>query len=132
MLKIYMCDAQVNVICKNTHAVETIIRDVTKRVRSEVLSYRKNILPDDPYYLPIETQGVACALVIEALQSRIPGLKLSESQKRNTDHARCYLKRIARGEVFLDSCNAKKGRGFAINAGRNRRMKINSRYLASL
>jgi hypothetical protein len=79
----------------------TIMTDVVNRIRSEMRSSPRNVVSETPLTIPPDLKSTAMVLIVEALQRRIPSLKLSESQKDAADQARDYLKRIARGEVVI-------------------------------
>ncbi|MDR2677766.1 MAG: hypothetical protein LBB26_04395 [Puniceicoccales bacterium] len=76
-----------------------LIADVIRRVRQAIGSNVKNRLSDDPRLIPVELQPTACALALEALQSRIPPLRLSQEQQKAADVAREQLRAIAQGEI---------------------------------
>ena len=78
-----------------------IIQDTSLKIRSHIASNRKNILSQSPYTLPPELKSLACILVIETAQTRIPGLKLTEDQIRLANEARNTLQKIARGEIKI-------------------------------
>lgn len=80
-----------------------IIADVTGKIRAEIAAFPKNYLSPDSTLLPPSLKSAACFLVIEALQSRVPTLKLTPDQIRNADNARIDLHRIARGELPIPS-----------------------------
>lgn len=77
----------------------SIITDITAKIRTEIAAFPKNFLPADPTILPPSLKSIGCFLVIEALQSRIPTLKLTPDQIRNADNARVDLRRVAKGEL---------------------------------
>lgn len=78
-----------------------VMTDVVNRVRSEMRSSSRNVVSETPLTIPPDLKSTAMALIVEAMQRRIPQLKLSEDQKDAADQARDYLKRIARGEVVI-------------------------------
>ncbi|MDR0351771.1 MAG: hypothetical protein LBH49_04005 [Puniceicoccales bacterium] len=78
-----------------------IIKDVSSMIRSEIKSNRQNTLSSSADALPVELKSVACSLILEIAQTRIPGLKLSEDQIRLANQSREHLKRVAKGDVFV-------------------------------
>jgi hypothetical protein len=76
-----------------------LIADVTRRVRQAIGSNSKNRLSDDPHLIPVELHPAACALALEALQGRIPPLRLSQEQQKAADVAREQLRAVAHGEI---------------------------------
>ncbi len=76
-----------------------IITDVARRIRTEIRGCPSNRVSATDGALPPELKSTAIALIVEAAQTRLPGLKLTDEQKRAADNARAYLLRIARCEV---------------------------------
>lgn len=76
-----------------------IITDITARIRAEISGNKKNVLSSDRTKIPQDLKSYACYLILEAAQTRIPGLKLTADQIRLAQSARDYLRRIAMGEV---------------------------------
>ena len=72
---------------------------VTNRIRSEIA--RHYVLSETPYSIPPDLMWVACLLIVEMMQGRLPGLRLNEGQQEQLRDARDYLKRINRGEVDI-------------------------------
>lgn len=79
--------------------LDDIISDVTRRIRADISGNPRNLLSQDETLIPAELKPCACYLVVEALQTRLPGLKLSSEQIRNADNARQQLIRISKGEI---------------------------------
>ncbi len=101
----YLAAAQVDAIRTKALAIGQsdplveIITDVTRRIRTEIRGCPSNRVSATDEAVPPELKSTAIALIVEAAQTRLPGLKLSEGQKRAADHGRSYLLRIARCEV---------------------------------
>ena len=73
--------------------LKTIVNDVCAYIQAMV----PEVLRPNPLarnHLPASCKLCACHLVIEALQTRIPDLKLSEDQVRNTQQARASLEQF--------------------------------------
>lgn len=76
-----------------------VMHDVCTRIRTEVQGCKGNLVSLTPYTIPPELKVYACHLIIEALQTRIPRLEFSDSQKAQCDQAREYLRRISKCEI---------------------------------
>jgi len=80
-------------ITEHQTPLKTIINDVCAYIQAMVPeSLRPNPLARN--YIPSACKICACHLVIEALQTRIPELKLSEDQVRNAQQARTSLEQF--------------------------------------
>ena len=80
-------------IAEHQTPLKTIINDVCVYIQAMVPeSLRPNPLARN--HIPASCKICACHLVIEALQTRIPDLKLSEDQVRNAQQARITLERF--------------------------------------
>ena len=126
----YLCVPQLDALRQNKDALETIISDIVAQVRGIVASNPKNEMPERMNLIPVEVKAPTCFLIIEALQSRIPTVKLSEDQVRNADNARAYLKRVAEGSVSISKCHEFNGimpRGSS-SKGRKRQLTIKHLY----
>lgn len=91
----YLSRIQVDALRQNEDPLPQIIKDTIARVRLEINSSTKTILASHPILIPSGVKTATCHLIIEALQSRIPSLKLSEDQIRNADNARSLLQRFS-------------------------------------
>lgn len=76
-----------------------IIDDITARIRAEISGNHNNILSMNKTEIPHDLKSCACYLVLEAAQTRLTGLQLSNDQIRMANESREYLKRIAQGEI---------------------------------
>ncbi len=72
-----------------------VMHDVVNEVRFKIQSCASNALSLTAYSIPPELKKTACYLILEAMQNRIPGLKLTEDQKTQADRAVAQLNRIA-------------------------------------
>ncbi len=101
----YLAAAQVDAIRTKALAagqsdpLVEIISDAARRIRAEIRGCPSNRVSAIVGAVPPELKSTAISLIVEAAQTRLPGLKLSEGQKRAADNARSYLQRIARCEV---------------------------------
>jgi hypothetical protein len=78
-----------------------IIFDVISNVRANISSNKKNILSKRTNAVPPELKSVVCILILEHLQARIPGFKLTDDQIRIANDARMTVQKIARGEIYV-------------------------------
>jgi hypothetical protein len=113
-----------------------IICDVVRRIRRDISSGR-HPLSDDEFRIPAELNGVACALVLEVLQGRIPMLKLSPDQQHAADDARNQLARIAAGEIGVSfplhiSRKDPYGRNLSILCVHRRTPRVDTKSLEGL
>lgn len=98
----YLVSPQVDILRKRMLAdgqddpLIDIITDITARIRAEISGNVRNVLSSNKSEIPPDLKSIACYLIMECAQSRIPALKL-------TDDPREYLKRIAQGEVQVSS-----------------------------
>lgn len=97
----YLSPIQLTALSQLGDPLPPIISDIIAWVRSEIHTNPKNVLNNDPTLLPLSLKTATCHLVIEALQSRIPTLKLTEDQVRNAHNARLHLKRVANAQVAI-------------------------------
>lgn len=97
----YLSPIQLSALQTHGDPLQEIITDIIAWVRSEVRSNPHNELINNPALIPLELKSAACHLIIEALQSRIPSLKLSSDQIRNAQNARILLQRVARAEITI-------------------------------
>lgn len=99
----YLSPIQVEALRQNGDPLPQIIKDTIARVRLEVNCSTKTFLAHDPTLIPVGVKTATCHLIIEALQTRIPSLKLSDDQIRNSDNARMLLRRFTLDELTADS-----------------------------
>lgn len=74
---------------------DKVMPDVAAEIRRMVESCSRNVLSATANAIPPELKKAACYLIIEALQVRIPSLKLSGDQKEQIKKAEEKLVRIA-------------------------------------
>jgi hypothetical protein len=110
----------------------TIIRDIAVRIRAEIRANPSNVVDSVEYSIPPELRGAGLALVIEAAQSRLPGLDLSDDQIRLANAARALLKRVATGEIPVVAGEEATGTQPRIVVVRSRKNTITGRSLAGL
>lgn len=73
-----------------------VMHDMASRIRLKIESCRTNLVSATAYTVPPECKWIACYLIIEAMQTRLPGLKLSDEQKGQIDRAYKELNLIAK------------------------------------
>ena len=77
------------------NSVDNIIRDVCAYIQSRTPE-SLTISPMAPNHIPNACRTAACHLVIEALQSRIPDIQLTDDQIRNAQQAHTTLNDLFR------------------------------------
>jgi len=107
-LHLYLIEPQLKLLIDYTYEaksiVELIIQDVGVMVRSFIYASKQNIRIDDRIqHIPPQLRQATIYLVLEALQSRIPGLDLTTDQKNNADQARATLKMVQQGIIRISS-----------------------------
>lgn len=81
----------------------TLIEDITARIRLELSGKESGCsLDSNPMHIPRELKSAASYLILEALQTRVPGLALTADQLRQCNEARMVLSRISRGELQVE------------------------------
>lgn len=73
-----------------------VMHDITSRIRLKIESCKTNQVSATVYTVPPECKWIACYLIIEAMQTRLPGLKLTEEQKEQIKSAKAELNLIAK------------------------------------
>lgn len=97
----YMVAAQVSALrtaalgSGQTDPFSRVMADIVERIRFKIQSCGANQLSATPQTIPPELKWAACYLILEAMQTRIPALKLTEDQKTQVDRAVTQLDRIA-------------------------------------
>ena len=97
----YLVGAQVTAL--NTAALATgqsdrftnLMADMVNRMRVKIEGCPRNHISATPLTVPPELKWVACYLIIEAMQSAVPGLKLTDDQRNQIARANEQLTRIA-------------------------------------
>src|SRR4051812_31509551 len=98
----YLVAAQVNALRTAALAggqadpFTNVMHDMASRIRLKIESCRTNQVSATAYTVPPECKWIACYLIIEAMQTRLPGLKLTEEQKGQVDRAYKELNLIAK------------------------------------
>lgn len=101
----YLVGAQVNALktaalaSGQTDPFPRVMADIVERARREIQACPTNKLSATASTIPPELKSQACYLIIEAMQARLPGLKLTEEQRTLISDAKDYLKRIAKCEI---------------------------------
>lgn len=72
-----------------------IMPDIILRIRAKIKSCPTNQVSSTVTTIPPELKWVACYLILEAMQVRLPSLALSEGQRAQIDRAVTLLDRIA-------------------------------------
>ncbi len=85
-----------------TDPFSRVMPDVCSRIRAEIRACPANQVSETANSIPPELKSIACALLIEAMQARLPMLKLTEDQKKAADEGRKYLARIAKCEIPVE------------------------------
>jgi len=109
-----------------------IIQDVAQRIRAEVRANASNVVDSTDYSVPPELRGVAMALVVEAAQSRLPGLEMTDDQIRLANAARALLKRVATGEIPIVAGEEAAGTSPRIVVVKRRKNSVTGRSLAGM
>jgi len=107
----YLAGAQVNAL--RTAALASgqadpfgaVMPAVAARVRAEVQGCKTNQISATANSVPPALKRETCMLILEAMQTRIPTLKLTEDQQRQIERAYAYLERVAKCDVPIDQPN---------------------------
>lgn len=138
----YLAAPQVEVLRHATLAqgqadpLPEIIRDICEQMRAEISAQPQNRLDRTAHTIPPHLKATACWLIIEAAQTRIPGLKATEDQIRLAEQARQRLQRIAQGELPLgqpdtvDTSGTYRRPGARIDVLRRRRAQATGHTLS--
>ena len=78
-----------------TDPFSRVMPDIIGRMRMKIASCEHNQLSATPNSIPPELKWAACYLIIEAMQTRLPGLKITEEQRTQIEDAKRQLDRIA-------------------------------------
>lgn len=102
----YLCKEQLDALRKygsKEDPLPPLIADITAKIRAEIAAFPKNFLHPAENLLPVFLKSTACFLIIEALQTRLPTLQLTEDQVRSANNARMDLQRVAKGELPINN-----------------------------
>lgn len=80
-----------------------VMPDVVATVRTMIASASGNVLSGTANSIPPETKTYVCWLVIEAMQTRLPGLKLMDEERRMIDRAWQYFRDVAKGDIQVSA-----------------------------
>lgn len=72
-----------------------VMPDIAARMRLKIESCARNRLSATANAIPPETKWIAAYLILEAMQVRLPGLRLTEDQRNQIAEAKKQLDRIA-------------------------------------
>jgi phage gp36-like protein len=82
---------------------DRVMPDVAATCRNMIASNAGNVLSATANSVPPETKTHVCWLIIEALQTRLMGLKLTEEERRMIDRAWQYFRDVAKGDVTVSA-----------------------------
>ena len=82
-----------------------IMTDMVNRIRIKIEGCPRNHISATPLTVPPELKWVACYLIIEAMQTAVPGLKLTDDQRNQIAKANDQLTRIADGKEVVSIPN---------------------------
>jgi hypothetical protein len=107
----YLAAAQVNAL--NTAALPAgqtgrfnrLMPDMVNRIRASIESCPRNHLSATPLTVPPELKWAACYLIIDAMQSAVPAIPLTDAQRVQIACANDQLNRIASGEQVVSIPN---------------------------
>ena len=79
----------------------TIMPDVVARIRSAIATCDRNRLSETENSVPPELKWVACILIIELMQTRLPSMTLSDSQKKTAEDAKKALDGVSKCDLAV-------------------------------
>lgn len=80
-----------------------VIPDVIAIARGYLAAQGRNVLSLTPNSIPPEAKTHVCWIVVEALQARLPGLMLTDEEKRMIDRAWEWLRDVAKGTIAIST-----------------------------
>lgn len=104
----YLVGAQVNALRTAALAsgqadpFNAVMPAVAARVRAEVQGCKTNQISATANTVPPDLKRETIMLILEAMQARLPTLKLTEDQQRQIERAYEYLRRVAKCEVPIE------------------------------
>lgn len=128
----YLLPIQLEALLKHLDPLDEIITDIVARVHAEIRTNPNNRFHAGSTLVPKELKQATCHLVIEALQSRIPNLKLSDDQVRNANNARTFLKRVAMAELAIQTIKTINELTRAVEVARIRKRQATMETLMGL
>lgn len=78
---------------------DVVMPDVAARVRAEIRGCKSNRVSLTPNSVPPDLRSQTVLLIIEAMQSRLPGVQLDEGIRGMIKDAKDYLRRISLCQV---------------------------------
>lgn len=101
----YLAVAQVDALSEasaaNEQLISNMIYDISCKIRASIQSSNRHCISERVHALPPELKSTACWLVIEYLQARIPGFRMTDDQVRLANDARSTLKQIEHGHLSV-------------------------------
>lgn len=76
-----------------------VMADIVERVRREIQACPTNKLSATANSIPPELKTQTCYLILEAMQARLPNLRLSDDQRTLISDAKDFLRRVAQCEI---------------------------------
>lgn len=76
-----------------------VMPSVCGRIRDEIRGCKTNVVSATENAIPPGLKMIACLLIIEAMQGRLPGVELTEGQADMLKDGRRYLERISQCDV---------------------------------
>ena len=105
-LKDYLVAAQVTALqtaalSGGSDPFSAVMPDVVARIRASIRSCKANMLSETANSVPPELKWVACILILEQMQTRLPSLAFSDSQKKIAEDAGETLKAVSKCELVV-------------------------------
>ena len=80
-----------------------VIPDVIAIARGYLAAQGRNVLSATANSIPPEAKTHVCWIAVEALQARLPGLMLTDEEKRMIDRAWEWLRDVAKGVIAIST-----------------------------
>jgi len=80
----------------------TVMHAVADRIRAEIRGCDRNQVSETAYAIPPSLKQIACLMIVEAMQGRLPGVTLNDGQQEMLRDGRRYLERISRCDVPIE------------------------------
>jgi len=82
-----------------------VMPDVINRMRDDIRGCKSNQVSATPLTVPPGLRGEAVLLTIEAMQPRLPGIKIDDDLRTLIDDAKARMKRISKCEIPIEIPN---------------------------